>query len=97
MTRLVYQGKIRARLGVELIKAMGTANRRFPEIHLPVLVMHGTADRISDHENSKLLYRKASSADKMLKLYEGYWHEIFNEPGRAVVLADVASWLKTHI
>lgn len=94
---LVYRGKIRARLGVELIKAMGTVNRQISEIHLPILVMHGAADRLSDPKGSKMLYQKASSADKMLKVYEGYYHEIFNEPGREQVLADVESWLKTHI
>lgn len=94
---LVYRGKIRARLGVELIKAMGIVNRQLPEIHLPILVMHGTADRLSDPKGSRILYQKVSSADKMLKLYEGYYHEIFNEPGRGQVLADVESWLKIHI
>ncbi len=94
---LVYQGKIRARLGVELIKAMGTANRQFPEIYLPVLVMHGTSDLISDPKNSKMLYQKASSADKVLKLYEGYHHEIFNEPGRGQVFADTEDWLKPRV
>ena len=38
---LVYRGKIRARLGVELIKAMGTVKRQISEIYLPILVMHG--------------------------------------------------------
>jgi alpha-beta hydrolase superfamily lysophospholipase len=94
---LVYRGKIRARLGIELIKAMGTVNRQISEIHLPILVMHGAADRLSDPKGSEMLYQKASSADKMLKVYEGYYHEIFNEPGREQVLADVESWLKTHI
>ncbi|MBI4304462.1 MAG: lysophospholipase [Chloroflexi bacterium] len=45
---LVYRGKIRARLGIELIKAMGTVKRRMSEIRLPLLVMHGAADRLSD-------------------------------------------------
>jgi len=94
---LVYRGKIRARLGVELIKAMGTVNRQISEIRLPILVMHGAADRLSDPKGSEMLYQKVSSTDKMLKVYEGYYHEIFNEPGRGQVLADVESWLKTHI
>ncbi len=94
---LVYRGKIRARLGVELIKTMGTVKRRISEIHLPILVMHGAADRLSDPEGSKMLYQGASSADKTLKVYEGYYHEILNEPGREQVLADVEVWLKTHV
>jgi acylglycerol lipase len=94
---LVYRGKISARLGIELIKAMGTVNRRISEIQLPILVMHGTADRLSDPKGSQMLYQKASSPDKILKLYEGYHHELFNEPGHEQVLADVESWLKSHI
>ena len=93
----VYRGKIRARLGVELIKAMSAAKRQISEIHLPILVMHGASDRLSDPKGSEMLYQKASSADKTLKLYEGYYHEIFNEPGCEQVLADVESWLKSHV
>ena len=94
---LVYRGKIRARLGVELIKAMGTVKRRISEIHLPILVMYGVADRLSDPKGSEMLYKNASSAEKTLKVYEGYDHEIFNEPGREQVFADVEFWLKAHV
>ncbi|MFC2010915.1 alpha/beta hydrolase [Chloroflexota bacterium] len=94
---LVYRGKIRARLGVELIKAMVAVKHQISEIHLPILVMHGAADRLSDPKGSDMLYQKASSPDKTLKMYEGYYHEIFNEPGRKQVLADVESWLKSHV
>jgi acylglycerol lipase len=93
----VYRGKIRARLGVEIIKAMATVKRRTSEIHLPILVMHGAADRLSDPEGSKILYQKASSEDKTLELYRDYYHELFNEPGHKQVLADVESWLKKHV
>lgn len=93
---LVYRGKIRARLGVELLKAMDMVGRLAAEIRLPVLIMHGSADRLASPEGSKMLYREVNSTDKTLKIYEGYWHEIFNEPGRGQVLADVASWLEMH-
>jgi len=59
--------------------------------------MHGTADRLCDPEGSRLLYEKVGSKDKTLKLYEGFHHEIFNEPGRNQVLADTAAWLEVHI
>ncbi|MFH0768711.1 MAG: alpha/beta hydrolase [Chloroflexota bacterium] len=94
---LVYRGKIRARLGVELIKAMDTVKREISEIHLPIMVMHGSADLLSNPKGSEMLYQGASSADKTLKVYEGYYHEILNEPGREQVLADVEVWLKTHV
>ena len=94
---LVYHGKVRARLGIELMNAMDIILRRIPEIRLPLLIMHGAADRLSNPRGSEILYREASSADKTLKLYPGYYHEILNEPGRQQVLADIEAWLNAHI
>ena len=93
---LVYRGKIRARLGVELIKTIQKLPCQMPEINLPILIMHGTADRLSDPEGSQMLYERLSSKDKTLKLYEGFYHEIFNEPGHEQVFADMEAWLVVH-
>jgi alpha-beta hydrolase superfamily lysophospholipase len=59
--------------------------------------MHGSADRLSDPSGSQVLYRRVSSGDKTLKLYDGCYHEIFNEPERQQVFADMEAWLATHI
>lgn len=93
---LVYRGKIRARLGAELIKTIQKLPCQMSEINLPILIMHGTADRLSDLEGSQMLYERLSSKDKTLKLYEGFYHEIFNEPGREQVFADMEAWLVVH-
>ncbi len=94
---LVHNGKIRARLGSELIRMIGKElPPQMPQIKLPLLIMHATADRLSNPEGSRMLYDLASSRDKTLKYYEGLYHEIFNEPGRKQVLADVESWLKAR-
>jgi alpha-beta hydrolase superfamily lysophospholipase len=90
---LVYRGKIRARLGAELIKAIQILLPQMPRIHLPILIMHGTADRLSDPRGSEILYDRVSSRDKTLKLYDGFYHEIFNEPGHEQVFADMEAWL----
>jgi len=94
---LVYRGKIRARLGAELIKTIQKLPYQMPEINLPILIMHGTADRLSDPRGSQMLYDRVSSRDKTLKLYEGFYHEIFNEPGREQVFADMEAWLVVHV
>ena len=90
---LVYRGKIRARLGAELIKATQILLPQMSKIYLPILIMHGTADRLSDPRGSEILYDRVSSRDKTLKLYGGFYHEIFNEPGREQVFADMEAWL----
>ena len=94
---LVYRGKIRARLGAELIKAIQILLPQMSRIHLPILIMHGTADRLSDPGGSEILYDRVGSGDKTLKLYDGFYHEIFCEPGHEHVFADMEAWLVARL
>ena len=94
---LVFRGKIPARTGAELVKMWKTLPEEMSKIKLPILIMHGAADQLSDPTGSKLLYERAGSKDKTLKLYEGFYHEIFNEPEHKRVMADVEAWLTKHL
>ena len=94
---LVYHGKIRARLGAELLKVMRALPNQMPEIHLPILIMSGAIDRLSNPEGSRLLFERISSRDKTIRLYDGFHHEIFNEPGREQVFGEMENWLTTHL
>ncbi len=94
---LVYRGKISARLGAELISAMQELTRKMSQIKLPILIMHGTDDRLCDPEGSLMLYERVSSPDKTLKLYDGLYHEIFNEPEREQVFRDMEAWLDARV
>jgi len=58
--------------------------------------MHGTADRLSHPASSQMLYERIGSADKTLKLYDGFYHETFNEPEHEQVFSDMETWLETH-
>lgn len=81
--------------------AMSALNRAMPgrvrTITLPVLIMAGGASPLGDAEGSQQLYEQISSEDKTLKLYDGLMHEIFNEPERDQVFADLLAWLETHL
>jgi alpha-beta hydrolase superfamily lysophospholipase len=68
-----------------------------PELTLPILIMHGSADRLSDPSSSKTIFEHVGSKDKTLKYYAGFYHEIFNEPQREQVFSDMEAWLKLHI
>ena len=95
---LVYRGKIRARLGSELVSMIEKKlPPQMPGINLPILIMHATADRLSNPEGSTILYRLVDSKDKTLKHYEGLYHEIFNEPEHRQVLSDVEAWLAARV
>ncbi len=89
---LNHHGKIVARTGAEIMLAVQEAVRRMPELTLPVLAMHGTADRLVPAAASQLVHDSLSSGDKTLKTYDGLYHEIFNEPERDAVLEDLVAW-----
>ena len=81
----------------EIVRATRRIQAQMEAITLPLLILHGTADRLTDVEGSKQLYARAGSKDKTLKLYEGLYHEILNEPEKAQVLDDVVQWLDAHL
>jgi alpha-beta hydrolase superfamily lysophospholipase len=94
---LVYHGKTPARLGAELLSAMQRVTADAAKITHPLIVVQGSADSLVDPSGAQMLYDKASSEDKTLKIYEGLFHEVFNEPGRDRVLDDVESWLGSRL
>jgi alpha-beta hydrolase superfamily lysophospholipase len=94
---LVYRGKISSRLGAELIKAMQVLTNHISNIQLPILIMSGSVDRLSNPEGSRFLYNRISSIDKTIKFYDGFYHEIFNEPRRNQVFNDMENWLNYHL
>jgi alpha-beta hydrolase superfamily lysophospholipase len=94
---LVYRGKITARVGAELLKTMQQATEQASKIELPIIILQGSADRIVDPNGARMLYDTVSSSDKTLKIYDGFYHEIFNEPERDQVLHDVEVWLEAHL
>ena len=94
---LNYTGKLSARFGVELLKTMDMLQKRLSEITLPILIMQGSQDRISDPSSSKILFDGVSSKDKPMKIYEGFYHEIFNDPERQQVFSDMEAWFKAHV
>ena len=43
------------------------------------------------------VYERLGSADLTIRLYDGLFHEVFNEPEQAQVYADVEAWLGARI
>ena len=76
-----------------LARADDRLTREFGKITLPVLIIHGTADKVTKPEGSQIFYDNAGSQDKTLKFYEGYFHDPLNDVGKEQVLADIKSWL----
>jgi acylglycerol lipase len=94
---LVHRGKATARLAAEMVKAMQTISGQAARITLPIMIVQGSADRLVDPAGARMLYGAVSSADKEIRIYNGFYHEVFNEPEHDKVLHDVKIWLEAHL
>jgi alpha-beta hydrolase superfamily lysophospholipase len=90
---LVHQGHPTIALALAMLDQMTLLSTRVPELRLPLLVQHGTADRICDPEGSRALETAAGTGDLTVRWYDGLWHEIYHEPERERPLADLREWL----
>jgi acylglycerol lipase len=83
------------------LAAMVRADERlkdaFPGITLPLLILHGTADKATRPGGSQFFYDTAGSTDKTLKFYEGHVHDLLNDLGKDAVMADIRRWIDAHV
>jgi alpha-beta hydrolase superfamily lysophospholipase len=94
---LVFHGRTSARLSAEMLRALNRVSSETSKITLPFLAMQGSEDHLVDPDGAQILYEKAGSKDKTLKIYKGLYHEIFNEPEYPQVLKDVENWLEARV
>jgi alpha-beta hydrolase superfamily lysophospholipase len=80
-----------------LVRADERLHDSFGQITLPVLIMHGTADRATVCQGSEYFHSHAGSADKTLKLYEDHVHDLLNDIGKEKVMADILAWLDARL
>ena len=81
----------------ELVRADERLKAEFPLVTLPVLILHGTADKVTNPNGSQLFFDTAGSADKTLKLYDGHVHDLLNDFGKEQVMADIVGWIDARV
>ncbi|KAJ1438654.1 Serine aminopeptidase, S33 [Sesbania bispinosa] len=94
---LVCTGPLRVRTGYEILRITNYLQQNLRKLRVPFLVLHGTADSVTDPFASQKLYEEASSTDKTIKLYEGFSHDLLFEPEREDITEDIIQWLNSRI
>lgn len=94
---LVYTGSIRVRTGYEILRIATYLQQNLKRLRVPFLVLHGTADTVTDPDASQKLYEEASSSDKAIKLLEGFLHDLLFEPEREDIVKDIIQWLTCRV
>jgi len=95
---LVHHGKLPVRTVAEIAAATEAFPGQVGSLTLPLLLVHGSEDRLVSVRGSRMVHERASSADKTLEIYDGLFHEVLNElpEDRQRVLADIVAWLHAH-
>ncbi len=78
----------------QIFWAMDDLSARAGEFNSPVLFQHGGDDRICCPTAAREFYEKAASTDKEFILYEGLYHEIYNEPEKDAILETALRWIE---
>jgi acylglycerol lipase len=94
---LVCTGSLRVRTGYEILQITSYLQQNLRKMRVPFLVLHGTADSVTDPTASQKLYEESSSSDKSIKLYEGFSHDLLFEPEREAITEDIIQWLNSRV
>ncbi len=94
---LISRSRYPAHTVAELTRAEEELDASFPRVTMPVLILHGTRDRVTKPHGSQRFYETASSHDKTLRLYQGHFHDLLNDLGKEEVLGEITDWMNAHI
>ncbi|XP_023275753.1 monoglyceride lipase [Seriola lalandi dorsalis] len=96
---LNFHGGVRVSFGMQLMGAAARIEREIPSISWPFLLLHGDADKLCDIRGSKMMYEKAASSDKKLKVYEGGYHALHHDLPEVAesVLKEVTGWITERL
>jgi alpha-beta hydrolase superfamily lysophospholipase len=91
---LIYQGAAAANTARVLLGAMKPIEDGLERFELPLLILHGEKDTVTDPDGSRELYRRARAADKKLAIYTNALHDILHEPEREQVMTDIETFVE---
>lgn len=91
----LVHGKISVSLFTETYDAASRILKGDSLVTVPLLLIHGTDDKITSFEGSKELAEKAEAAT--LRLWEDGYHELHNENFKEEMFAEIEAWLNNKL
>ncbi|XP_064633080.1 monoglyceride lipase-like isoform X1 [Lineus longissimus] len=96
---LVYHGYMKAKWGLCTLSCLQYIQAHLNTIEWPFLILHGDEDKLCSLEGSQVLYDRAASTDKTIKVYKGAYHQLHHEPegvGEQSV-DEMVNWVKERM
>jgi alpha-beta hydrolase superfamily lysophospholipase len=86
-----------ARLSTEVTAAIDRVQQLAERLSLPLLVLHGSADRMVPPDGSRTFFAKVRYPDREFREYPDAYHGLFADRGFEEVLDDLERWIDRHI
>ena len=83
-----------ASLAAEMLDTVSRTGGAGMSVHVPMLVLHGEADRLCPPRGSRNFHSQLRGAGHRLRIYPKLRHEILNEPEQEQVFEDVLAWVQ---
>ena len=86
-----------ARLSTEVVATIARVQAGAPRFPRPLLVLHGSADRMVPPDGSRTFIARVGHPDRELREYTGAYHVLFADLDRDRVLRDVEQWITARL
>ena len=94
---LVHHENIPARMVVSLFDEGARVMASAKDISVPVLLLHGAEDQLTSASASTEFVDMLASSDKQCTIYDGMYHELFNEPEQEAILKTCCEWITARV
>lgn len=94
---MVYTDGAPAHTAKELLGAMDNIDERMDDVFVPLLLLHGEEDEVTDPNGSRSLFERTKSSDRTLRVYPKLAHDLVHEPEKGRVITDINEWTMTHV
>jgi alpha-beta hydrolase superfamily lysophospholipase len=86
-----------ARLATEFFAAEKWVGKHASDLQVPLLILHGSGDKITPPEGSLAFFQRVTLSDKERYVYPGDYHDLHLDLNYQDVLSDLGDWLERHL
>jgi acylglycerol lipase len=90
---LIFHAGVRIGTAINIQNTMLLNENRLNEISLPLLTIHGSADRIVPLSASEMVIARVSSIDKTIELFADSFHEILHDREQHKARDTILNWM----
>ena len=87
--------KISPNYSITFIETGEWAIQNAQKLNIPMLLLHGTGDKIIDYKGTQEFANNTEKAT--IKLYKGGYHELHNDLCKEEMMADIVTWLQRQL